>query len=157
MPVIKKVISGGQTGVDRAALDAAIEAEIAHGGWAPKGRKAEDGAIPLIYNLTELDRGGYAARTEKNVLDSDGTLIITSGTMDKGTVLTRDLARLNKKPHLSIDLGESELLRSVEKAVLWIKSNDISVLNVAGPRLSKNPGIYETARRFLGLVFKDLS
>ena len=79
--LIKKVISGGQTGVDRAALDAAIEAGIPHGGWVPKGRKAEDGITPLKYNLTELEEGGYAARTEKNVLDSDGTLIITSGAM----------------------------------------------------------------------------
>ncbi|MFC1885069.1 putative molybdenum carrier protein [Thermodesulfobacteriota bacterium] len=154
--LIKKIISGGQTGVDRAALDAAIEAGIPHGGWVPKGRKAEDGVIPLTYNLTELDKGGYAARTEKNVLDSDGTLIITSGAMDNGTVFTRELVVLYKKPLLSIDVAESDLLKWTDKIVSWVKANKIYVLNVAGPRNSKKPGIYEKTKRFLNSVFKDL-
>jgi predicted Rossmann-fold nucleotide-binding protein len=154
--LIKKIISGGQTGVDRAALDAAIEAGIPHGGWVPKGRKAEDGIISIKYNLYEIDEGKYAARTLKNVLDSDGTLIIASGTMDKGTLLTRDLAIVNKKPLLTIDLHESDVLKPVERIHSWLESNNIEVLNVAGPRESKNLGVYEQALRLLGIVFKSI-
>jgi hypothetical protein len=155
--LIKKIISGGQTGVDRAALDAAIKAGISHGGWVPKGRKAEDGIIPMKYNLSEMDDVRYAPRTLENIRDSDGTLIITSGSPDRGTLLTRELAAGHRKPFVVIDLSKSDLYKSSEGVLSWLTSNKIEVLNVAGPRESKSPGIYEQSLRFLLIVLKDLN
>ena len=153
---MKKIISGGQTGVDRAALDAAIATGIPHGGWVPKGRKAEDGIIPSKYDLSELDDEEYAARTLKNVRDSDGTLIITRGSPDGGTLFTRELAAEHYKPFVVIDLQESDPSRSSKEILSWLSSNSIEVLNVAGPRESKKPGIYEQALQFLSIAFEDL-
>jgi len=96
--VIDKIISGGQTGADRAALDAAIELDIPHGGWIPKGRKTEDGGLPEKYHLKEMPTGSYAARTEQNVIDSDGTLIVSHGKLNGGSALTRRLAKKHKRP-----------------------------------------------------------
>ena len=143
--------------MDRAALDAAIKAGIPHSGWVPKGRKAEDGTISSKYNLIELDDGAYAARTLKNVRESDGTLIITSGSADRGTSLTRELAAGHKKPFMIIDLRTSDPFKSVEEILSWLRSNSMEVLNVAGPRESKSPGIYEKALGLLLIVFKDLN
>ena len=144
LPTIRKIISGGQTGVDRAALDAAIATGIPHGGWVPKGRKAEDGIIPSKYNLIELDDEEYAARTLRNVQDSDGILIITSGSPDY------------KRPFLIIDLQKSGSLKSTRKILSWLSSNSIEVLNVAGPRESKNPGIYKQALQLLVIAFEHM-
>jgi len=95
--MIKKIISGGQTGADRAALDVAIKLSIPHGGWIPKGRKAEDGPLPEIYKLKEMPTDSYPARTEQNVIDSDGTLIIARGKLTGGTDYTRQMTLKNKK------------------------------------------------------------
>jgi hypothetical protein len=89
--MIKKIISGGQTGADRAALDVAIKLSIPHGGWIPTSRKAEDGILPEIYGLKEMPTASYPARTEQNVIDSDGTLIIARGKLTGGTDYTRPL------------------------------------------------------------------
>ncbi len=89
--MIKKIISGGQTGADRAALDVALKLGISHGGWIPKGRKAEDGPLPDKYQLREMPTGSYPKRTEQNVLDSDGTLIIARGKLTGGSDLTRKM------------------------------------------------------------------
>lgn len=140
--MIKKIISGGQTGADRAALDVAINLQVPHGGWLPKGRKAEDGPVPALYQLKEMTTESYPARTEANVADSDGTLIITHGELKGGSRLTRELALKHGKPHLHIDL---DVLRGDDvlyAVVNWIVENHIAVLNVAGSRASEDPELY---------------
>ncbi|MGA9477960.1 MAG: putative molybdenum carrier protein [Desulfobacterales bacterium] len=142
--MIKKIISGGQTGADRAALDVAINLHIPHGGWVPKNRKAEDGPVPAHYQLKEMSTESYPARTEANVADSDGTLIITHGELKGGSRLTREHALKHGKPHLHIDL---DVLRGDDvlyAIVNWIVENHIAVLNVAGSRASEDPALYDT-------------
>jgi hypothetical protein len=136
---IERIVSGGQTGVDRAALDAAIRHDISHGGWCPKGRRAEDGTIPARYLLRETASSNYPERTERNVVDSDATLVLNQGPLDGGSLYTWELARQYRKPRFLIDLGSV-----VDPAVVraWIGESAIRVLNVAGPRESKRPGIY---------------
>lgn len=147
--MINRVVSGGQTGVDRAALDVALELEIPCGGWCPKGRKAEDGAIPPLYPVTETPSGNYRRRTEMNVRDSDGTLILTVGEPEGGTQLTYNLTLRHDKPCLVVDLALSPNPGDVRA---WIERHNIRTLNVAGPRESRNPGIHDTAVGFLRAV-----
>jgi hypothetical protein len=147
---LKKIVSGGQTGADRAGLDAAMEAGLPVGGFCPKGRLAEDGTVPDVYPLVELTKGGYPARTEKNVVESDGTLILNIGKVTGGTKLTVECARKYSKPFLlaQLDIGvEADAVRN------WIALNNIGVLNVAGPRESKYPGLHAAALEFLRQVF----
>jgi len=151
---VKKIISGGQTGADRAALDFAIEHGIPHSGWVPKGRKAEDGAIPGTYQLQEMPDSNYSKRTEKNILDSDGTLIVSHGSLKDGSALTQFLAEQHGKPCLHVDL---DTLSAENGAILvnsWIEDNNIQVLNVAGPRARKDPEVYQATRKLLEVVFK---
>jgi len=143
---VEKIISGGQTGVDRAALDIALELGIPCGGWCPKGRRAEDGVLPPRYPLAETETGDYRQRTRRNVQAADGTLILTRGTPGGGSALTRSLAGKLGKPCLVVDLAQDRNLRPVR---VWIKTHGIGVLNVAGPRESGQSGIYDEARRFL--------
>jgi len=139
-------VSGGQTGVDRAALDVALELGIPCGGWCPKGRKAEDGALPLRYPMRETPDEDYAQRTEWNVRDSDGTLVLNRGLLDGGTALTVELAQQHRKPCLVMDL-ERETDPAVVRA--WMGWHKIRTLNVAGPRESKSPGVYRRTAAFL--------
>jgi hypothetical protein len=141
-----KIVSGGQTGVDRAALDVAIELRIPHGGWCPKGRLAEDGAIPRRYRLTETELPDYVQRTGQNVLDADATLILCRGQPSGGTDLTRRLAQRHRKPHLVVDL-----LQGVDWPAVyaWLAPWEDRTLNVAGPRESQCPGIHDQAAEFL--------
>lgn len=125
--------------MDRAALDAAIRHGLAHGGWCPQRRRAEDGTIPTFYQLQETESWEYQVRTEYNVRDSDGTLVLNLGEPDGGTALTMRLAETHGKPWLLVDL-ESGL--DAEHVRLWLKQCEIRVLNIAGPRESKRPGIY---------------
>lgn len=149
---LKKIVSGGQTGADRAGLDAAIETGLPVGGYCPKGRLAEDGTVPDIYPLVELTKGGYSARTEKNVIESDGTLILNVGKVTGGTKLTLECARKHNKPCLVVQLDNT---MKADSARHWIASNNIGVLNVAGPRESKCPGLHAIALKFLQQVFKS--
>lgn len=143
-----KIISGGQTGVDRAALDFAMRTGIVCGGWCPKNRKAEDGPIDKKYPLKETSDASYETRTKLNVQDSDGTLIIYDGKLDDGTLLTVELAQKLEKPLLMIDLsGEKDI--NWQKVSNWINFNYIEILNIAGPRESANPGIYVITLNFL--------
>ena len=151
MLVLTKIVSGGQTGVDRAALDAALELNMPCGGWCPKGRRAEDGVIPARYPLRETDSPNYARRTALNVIDSDGTLILTRGTLRGGTALTAHLARKKGKACLILPLEEGMTVRT---ATRWLHGNRITVLNVAGPRESQQPGIYRQARTTLECLFR---
>ncbi|MBN1910006.1 MAG: putative molybdenum carrier protein [Pirellulales bacterium] len=145
-----KIVSGGQTGVDRAALDVALAGGIPHGGWCPRGRLAEDGPIPARYELRETSSAEYAVRTERNVLDSDGTLILHAGPLRGGTLLTCQLAERHEKPYLTIDLAES---LNPSEVVRWLLAHKIDVLNIAGPRASQSPGIAQRAEAFLKQVF----
>ncbi len=150
---VKKIISGGQTGVDRAGLDFAIETGIEHGGYCPKGRRAEDGRIPAKYNLIETESADYEERTERNLTESDGTLIMYIGKMRGGTLLTSALCRKEGKPCLIIDLNHltEGTARDFTK---WLMDNGIRVLNIAGGRESVVP-IYSKAMECLRFLFSN--
>lgn len=147
--MIKRIISGGQTGVDRAALDVAIKLGIPHGGWMPKGGRAENGKLSSRYQLTEMSTPSYPKRTEKNVLDSDGTLIISHGRLAGGSALTRKLAKKYGRPWIHVDLDKVSFSHAAGIVRAWIEQNDIEILNVAGPRASKDPSIYNSTVKIL--------
>ena len=150
---ITQIISGGQSGVDRAALDIGRELGIDCGGWCPLGRRAEDGVIPDHYPLRETPAADYEQRTEWNVWESDGTLLLTVGPPGGGTGYTLEIAEAIGRPHLVIDLSGMETGKPYEEALRrarnWIESEQVAVLNVAGPRESKCPGIHISASDFL--------
>ncbi len=148
---LRKIISGGQTGVDRAALDAGLACGLVIGGWCPLGRRAEDGPIDPAYPLDETPETGYAQRTAWNVRDSHGTLILNRGELEGGTALTVRYLEETGKPFLVVALDEDPDPSAVRR---WIRDNGIAVLNVAGPRRRKVPGIYEQARAFLEEVLE---
>lgn len=145
----RHIVSGGQAGADRAALDFAIKHGYTHGGWAPHWRKAENGIIPLKYQLTELPEGGYRQRTRRNVEDSDGTLILNLGELDGGTLATQNFALQLGKPHFVVQLDSGVSIETETSVVAWLRQNSIKTLNVAGPRESKRPGIYQATLAFL--------
>ena len=161
-----RIVSGGQTGVDRAALDAAIELGIPHGGWCPEGRRSEeDGTIPDKYDQLVETTGysDYSVRTERNVIDSDATLILYTNSSgaegeltDGGTRLTREICRRLGKPHLCVPLlladEDRPQVADADAVRQWLSTHRPAVLNVAGPRESSAPGIYDRSRRFLQKV-----
>lgn len=144
--VIEKIISGGQTGVDRAALDVALELGMNCGGWCPRGRRAEDGTLDPRYPLTETPVDRYAQRTEWNVRDSDATLILNRGLLEGGTLRTFEIARALDRPVRAVDLDRPD---NIGELILWLEKKGVKVLNIAGPRESGRPGIQETAARYL--------
>ena len=148
---LEKVVSGGQTGVDRAALDVALELSIPCGGWCPKGRRAEDGSIPAKYPLQESPTTNYAERTALNVKESDGTLILSRGSLRGGTALTKTFAERYQRPCLVVDLQNATTPQISD----WLLVNSIRVLNVAGPRESSQPGITRQSVAFLRMLFED--
>jgi hypothetical protein len=150
--MIKKIISGGQTGADRAALDVAIKHEIPHGGWIPKGRLAEDNPLPDHYHLKEMPTSSYPSRTERNVIDSDGTLIVSHGKLAGGSDLTRKFAILHGRSWLHIDLDQTNHTDAAAKIKEWVVQEEIEILNVTGPRASKDPHIYNKVIEILELV-----
>ena len=152
--MIEKIISGGQTGADQAALDLAIEMGIPHGGWVPKGRKTEDGRLPDKYRMQETNAVDYGLRTELNILDSDGTLLFSHGKLKGGSALTQKLAGKHNKPCLHVDLDELSEYKAVEIIMSWIDIRGIKILNIAGPRASESPGIYDNLQRVLKSVLK---
>jgi hypothetical protein len=143
---LRKIVSGGQTGVDRAALDAALAHDVPVGGWCPKGRRAEDGPIPDRYPLRETPSEAYEQRTAWNVRDSDGTLIITEGTLEGGTALTMTAAKRQGRPVLHVRTTDPVPVPMIRA---WGEEHDVRVLNVAGPRASEVEGIYQYARTLL--------
>lgn len=151
--MVKKIMSGGQTGADRAALDVALHCGIEHGGSIPKGKRAENGVVHPIYQLDELSTTSYPKRTEKNIMDSDGTLILSHGRLTGGSALTRRLAEQHKKPVLHVDLSKFSRFDAVSMVKKWIERNNVEVLNVAGSRGSKDPLIYrETVELLCGVL-----
>ena len=150
---VQKIISGAQTGADRAALDFALEYGIDSGGWVPPGRQAEDGPVAKRYSVWEMEAGGYPERTEKNVEDSDGTLIFSHGELTGGSLLTREYARKHGKPCLHIDFNRLIAFDAAIDVNDWLSEHRIAVLNVAGPRESKDPEIYQAVYKMLETVF----
>jgi len=160
---IAKIVSGGQTGVDQAALLFAIENGIDHGGWCPPGRTCEDGTIEGKFQLQEtpVDRSEKASglarslRTEWNVRDSDGTLILThnESNKDPGTLWTQQAAALYEKPVLVADPFKGGNYGEVKT---WLRNNEIKILNVAGPSENTCPGIGAAVSTFLKKVFQDV-
>jgi hypothetical protein len=139
-----RIISGGQTGADRGALDAAIELGLQHGGHCPAGRRAEDGRIPDRFRLIETESADYAVRTERNVLGADATLLVTRGAPTGGSALTAALARKHGRPLLHVDLDSGgDPVAAVRE---WLAAREIKCLNVAGPRESSCPGIAQEVR-----------
>lgn len=153
-----KIISGGQTGVDRGALDAARVLGLPHGGSCPRGRLAEDGRIPDEYPLVELDTPEYPARTERNVLDADATLILCRGAVTGGTALTRRLARKHQRPLLVVSLlatDDGKLEETLAGKIReWLARCRPRTLNVAGPRESHCRGIARQTYELLLRVFR---
>lgn len=137
--------------MDRAALDVAIIMSLPCGGWCPRGRTAEDGPLSLHYPLTETDSTDYVVRTEWNIRDSDGTLIVARRPLSGGTALTERLAMRLGKPRLVVAPTDDNAAAQVAN---WISTAKIRTLNVAGPRESQQPGIYSTAVEFLGQLFR---
>lgn len=147
-----RVVSGGQTGVDRAALEVAAFLEIEQGGWCPRGRLAEDGPIPDRFPMRETDTPDYAVRTRWNVRDSDATLIIAPQPLSGGTALTANAARELGRPLRVLDpLGPDDTLNP---AVDWLVNSGVRVLNVAGPRESSRPGVGRLTEQLLLVLFR---
>lgn len=146
---VGKIISGGQTGVDRAALDAAITLRIPHGGHCPRGRLAEDGVIPRRYRLIETNSVAYRIRTERNVKNSDATLVILRSRPDRGTKLTISLARRHRKACLVINLAAVRRREALQRVRSWLRRHGVRILNVAGSRESRSLGIHQAAASFL--------
>ena len=147
---LSKIVSGGQTGADQAALDFAIEHGIPHGGWIPKGRLTEVGSLPEQYCLNEMTTKSYPKRTEKNIVDSDGTLIVSLGKMTGGTLLTWELAPKHSKPCIHIDLNVNSVTGGALLLRDWVKDSEVRILNVGGPRESKDRRIYAAVKELLG-------
>ena len=146
---LQKIVSGGQTGVDRAALDAALELRLACGGWCPRGRQGEDGVIPARYRLAETPARDPAQRTAWNVRDSDATLILVRGLPSGGSALSAERAAAEGRPCRIVDLAGQPDPGDV---AAWIRSSGARVLNVAGSRESEAPGIHDEALVLLRAV-----
>ena len=149
--MVVKVVSGGQSGVDRAAVDAAMATGLQAGGWCPRGRRAEDGPLDPRYPLQETPSEEYAERTSWNVRDSDATLILTTGEPTGGTAFTVEVALRLGRRSLVVDLATAPDPRAVCD---WLVREKIDVLNVAGPRESGSPGVHALAFAFLRDVFR---
>ena len=152
-----KIISGGQTGVDRGALEAALDFGVECGGWCPAGRLAEDGTIPKRYPVVELVNAGYTERTAQNVADSDGTLIISNGEPIGGTGETVRRCVENDKPYLVIDYKKMPTTEATKKALKFLQKHHIRRLNVAGPRASQWPQGQEITRQIVSAILRRFS
>jgi hypothetical protein len=153
---IRRIISGGQTGADRAGLDFAIENGLETGGYVPRDRMAEDGQISERYkNLIETKTEDPSVRTELNVLAGDATIIFSHGELAGGSLLTRHLAEQHKKPFIHIDLSAGSRKNNLERVKKFLASSGWSIVNIAGPRSSEDPQIYTAVKNFLELLFGD--
>ncbi|MEI6691244.1 MAG: putative molybdenum carrier protein [Chlorobium sp.] len=144
--MLKKIVSGGQSGVDRAALDAAIAVCIDYGGWCPKGRRSEDGGIPERYLLQETPHADYRQRTAWNVRDSDGTLILVRNRLKGGSRYTYECAIKTERPCMIVRFDN---MPAIESVMQWIIRHAIETLNIAGPRATSDVSIYTESYQFL--------
>jgi Circularly permutated YpsA SLOG family len=151
---LMKIVSGGQTGVDRGALDAALVVGFPCGGWCPEDRRAEDGPIPERYPMTPLPGGRHRERTHQNVIDSDGTVILYYRSLTGGTLLAHEFFVLEKKPFIVLDATKFTESDASDAIVRFIEEHDIKVLNVAGPRLSGWVTGYVFALAVIGEVIR---
>ncbi len=168
---ISRIISGGQTGADRGGLDAALYCNVPHGGWCPKGRRAEDGVIPAKYLLQESKSASYTVRTEANVRDSDATVVFTLGRATGGSLKTLEFCQKHKKPYLHVDVDALERPQAVKAVVDWlegrgeynhegyfaIKPPVHCDLNVAGSRESKADGIEDLVMAVMVDVLRQVN
>lgn len=153
MSFVNKIVSGGQTGADRAALDFAIENGIPHGGWCPKGRKSEDGIIPACYQLQECGSADYPRRTQLNVKDSDATVLFTiKEKLTGGSKKTAELAKKHGKPLLHLSEQAYSEQEAAEALRSFLQRHSVGVLNVAGSRASKEPNVGQYVKRILKLA-----
>lgn len=151
-----KIISGGQTGVDRGALQAALDRQVNCGGSCPTDRKAEDGRIPAHFPVIELADAGYAQRTERNVLDSDATILIHFGNISGGSRLTLYCCREVDRPSLEINASEIDTAEAVQRMLAFVGEHQVACLNIAGPRESGAPGAAKIARQIVGELLDRL-
>ena len=151
-----KIISGGQTGVDRAALDVALKHRIKCGGWCPAGRLDENGKIPDRYPLKELKKGGNEERTLQNVRDSDGTIVIYFHELEGGTAYTIGCCIEDRQPHRLIDAAKYSPEDAATLMVAFVVDHEIETLNVAGPRESEWKGAYNYAFRAMDVLLSRL-
>ena len=140
--LVRRIVSGGQTGVDRAALDWAINQRVDHGGWCPHGRRAEDGPLAARYRLAETDSPAYAERTKRNVRESDATLLLNVGPLEGGSLLTQRIAIGAGKPYLVVQVDATDRITELRRILEWLGGDAFLVLNVAGPRERSRPGVY---------------
>lgn len=152
---VTKIVSGGQTGADRAALDMAIAIGMEYGGFVPRHRMTEDGRLPPKYaGMTETVSSDNTERTELNVINSDATLIVSNGELGGGSKLTERFARKHKKPILHLDLMSISTESAAEKTQVWLAASKCGTLNIAGSRASKDPTIYADTLELLRLIFE---
>ena len=152
--MITKLISGGQTGADIAALDVALRHGFSHGGWCPKGRRSLDGPLPLRYQLTETPSAEYLQRTEWNVRDTDGTVVFTfAAVATGGSLKTIKFTKKHGKPCLHISRSGGNYVDPALLLQRFVEDNNVQMLNVAGSRESKEPGIYQWAIQILEDAF----
>lgn len=147
--MIARIVSGGQTGVDRAALEVARDLGLPCGGWVPRGRRAEDGRVPDCYAMRETASAGYPQRTRYNVRDSDATLILSRGAPTGGTALTVACAQSLRRPCLVVDIDRAVDAETERTVQVWLRRHHVRILNVAGPRESTAPGIATDAAVFI--------
>ncbi|WP_163709239.1 putative molybdenum carrier protein [Mangrovibacterium lignilyticum] len=150
------IISGGQTGVDRGALDACLELEFPCGGWCPAGRAAEDGPIPPRYPMIELQSPYYDDRTRRNIVESEATLIIYDGKLTGGTLLTANYAKQIGRPVFIFELSPFFIDRTMEDLIDFLEAYQVETLNVAGPRASLWDKAHETSRHIIKVLLSKL-
>jgi len=152
--MIRKIVSGGQEGVERAALDAALKLNIAHGGWVPYWREEEDRSLTRIYRLQAMRHGNFVLAALQNVLDSDGVLIISRGEPSGNSALNRRLAEKHRHPWIYIDLDRVSAFEAARQIETWISDHGVEVLNVTGPKKSRRFDLYQTTLEILETVFQ---
>jgi len=152
--MLKKIISGDQSGVEMAALDAALKLDIPHAGWAYKRKRAEDGVLPEHYNLKTIDVPSYHDRLEKNIIDSDGTAILTHGQLIIGSKIIKDLAKKHNKSCLYVDLTECSLNHAISSIRKWIINNEIETVYFTGSKAVGESSVYEETIRIIDGICK---
>lgn len=151
------IVSGGQTGADRGALDAALEAGAPCGGWCPAGRRAEDGRIAMRYPLRELASARYIDRTLRNVRDSDATLIVSFGAPEGGTARTLEFCLQEGRPHLLIDALQIDATHGARLLQAFVARHHVSRLNVAGPRASREARAHAYTQALVGRLLHAMA
>lgn len=150
-----KIVSGGQTGADQGGLDAAIACGVAHSGWCPKGRRAENGVIAARYQLRETKSSSYLVRTEANVIDADATVLFTLGKLSGGSLRTAEFAQQYSRPWVHFQLEQLDDAKVVTKLRCFLIENKVEILNVAGGRESQNFGLQQRVFQIMSAVLQD--